>query len=185
MGEGLGEEPRCKTAKLIGQHAEGVWVGKMLAQVAIEGDTFYPVHHQHRVFIPAVACVYYEFALQKTDVCEIGRGDLLQFFGNEVVGLGTPGLVFEEALHRMKGAVTAVLHLEDHSEIAAAHNRIAIDPSDYPIGGQLVEVVLGQTKGIDILFYSGIEHSQVQLSVEQKCLKTEQKQPSPFSSSKR
>ena len=159
MGERLGEEPRCKTAKLIGQEVESVGVGKMGAEIIVEGDTFHPVHDQHGIFIPAVACVYKEFALQKTDVCKIGRSDLLELVGDGTVGLGTPGLVFEKAFEGMERAVAGVLHLEDHGEVAAAHHRAAIGLSDQPKTGQLVKVVLGKSQSIDILFYSRIEHS--------------------------
>lgn len=159
MGEGLGEEPRCKTAKLIGQEVESVGVGEMGAEIIVEGDTFHPVHDQHGIFGTAVACVYKEFALQKTDVCKIGRSDLLDLVGDEAVGLGTPGLVFQKAFEGMERAVASVLHLENHGEVATAHHRAAIGLSDQPKIGQLVEVVLGQPQGIDILFYSRMEHS--------------------------
>lgn len=159
MGEGLGEEPRRKTAKLIGQEVESVGVREMGAEIIVEGEAFHPVHHQHRIFGTAVACVYKEFSLQKTDVCKIGRSDLLELVGDGTVGLGTPGLVFEKAFEGMERAVAGVLHFENHGEVAAAHDRAAIGLSVQPKIGQLVEVVLGKSQSIDILFYSRIEHS--------------------------
>ena len=159
MGEGLGEEPRRKTAELIGQEVESVGVGEMGAEIIVEGEAFHPVHDQHGVFDTAGRSADKELAFEILDADEVGRDHLLELVGDGSVGLGTSGLVFEKAFEGMERAVAGVLHLENLGEVATAHHRLAVGISDKAESSQLVEVFLRQPQGIDVLLYGRVGHS--------------------------
>ena len=124
----------------------------------IQRNAIYPVHEEHGVF-PS-SCIWYiyeELALKVSELHEVGRLDVLELLCNQAIALTSLLLVTEEAL---EGVVLTrrCLHLEDHGEVAAAHDGMPLVVIDQAQIFQLAEAVFGIAQRLDVITYRGIVH---------------------------